>query len=238
MTKESKSDIAYRARKVTKVKTHAILATHSVSMDGYPFGSLIQYCFDYYGDVIILISRLAQHTRNILKDPKVSLTILDEQDYIQNSARVTLIGDATLVDNPSIAERYYRFFPESKNYHQTHDFDFYRINLKKIRFIGGFGDIHWVKKEDFSLLNPFDATTEKSAVDHMNDDHKTALAHYLTVNKIKINDKTPQMAGCDEEGFWVNIGYQCHYIEFNYPVKDTVSLREVLTEMAKMPLSA
>ncbi|MCF6766404.1 DUF2470 domain-containing protein [Thiotrichales bacterium 19S3-7] len=238
MLKETSSHIAYRARNVTKTKTHGILATQSVPMDGYPFGSLVQYCFDYYGDIIILISRLAQHTRNILKDPKVSLTILDEQDYIQNSPRVTLIGDATLVNSPSIAERYYRFFPEAKNYHQTHDFDFYRINLKKIRFIGGFGDIHWVKKEDFSLTNPFDSATEKSAIDHMNDDHKTALVHYLTVNKIRLNAKKPIMAGCDQEGFWITLGYQCHYIEYNYPVEDTRSLRKVLAEMAKTPLSA
>lgn len=51
---------------------HGVLSTHPVDTPGYPFGSIVPYCLDRRGYPEILISRIAQHTKNIQADPKLS----------------------------------------------------------------------------------------------------------------------------------------------------------------------
>ena len=94
-----------------------ILSTHSVEAQGYPFGSVTPYCFDRKGRPVILISRIAQHTKNILADPKVSLIVMERDvDDIQANGRVTYLGEAKQIspDNTDTMERYYRFFPDAR----------------------------------------------------------------------------------------------------------------------------
>ena len=48
------------------------------------------------------------------------------------------------------------------------------------RYIGGFGAIHWL--DDVALANPFaveNGEVERGMVEHMNDDHAAAIAHYV-----------------------------------------------------------
>lgn len=56
------------ARKLLLSEYQAILSTHSVDVSGYPFGSVVPYCLNKNGEPIILISSIAQHTKNILSD--------------------------------------------------------------------------------------------------------------------------------------------------------------------------
>jgi heme oxygenase (biliverdin-IX-beta and delta-forming) len=225
------------ARKLLLSEYQAILSTHSVDVEGYPFGSVVPYCLNKDGKPVILISAIAQHTKNILSDPKVSLIATEGgADDLQTVGRITYIANAKKVSDKDIdsMERYYSYFPQSRGYHQTHDFDFYQLDPVRIRFIGGFGQIYWVEKEDFILPNPFSFDEEKSMVDHMNKDHLVAIKHYCHSYDIQYSeDDVPVMVGIDSEGFNLRCGEHIHRINFNEPVKTAVEVRKVLVEMAR-----
>jgi len=228
---------AKEARKLLLSEYQAILSTHSVDVKGYPFGSVVPYCLNKAGKPIILISSIAQHTKNILSDPKVSLIATESgTDDLQTVGRITYIGNAEKLndnDNDSM-ERYYSYFPQSRGYHRTHDFYFYQIQAVRIRFIGGFGQIYWLEKEEFLLANPFSFEEEKSMIEHMNLDHAEAIKHYCDLYKIQYSvDETPVMVGIDSEGFNLRCGARIHRISFAKPVTTAVEVRKALVEMAK-----
>jgi len=138
-----------KAMELLRGATHGVLSTHSDALPGYPYGSLVPYVIDALGQPIILISRLAQHTRNIKANPRVSLTLsapLDESYDLQNIPRLCLLADAEpcAVDEPR--EDYLRCFPEARTYLQL-DFEFYRLVPFRIHLIAGFGQVQWLEPE-------------------------------------------------------------------------------------------
>ena len=177
MKNQSKAII--QARTLLRNQEKAVLSTHSVSKTGYPFGSVTTYMTDHQGHPIIYISHLAQHTRNIKENPKLSLLISEDNDNdINAGARLTLLGTVELVNNEEleeIADKFYLKFPESRAYQETHDFKFYRVKVEHVRYIGGFGQIHWLDLNDFLLPEPNWKENERPAIEHMNEDHEDAM---------------------------------------------------------------
>lgn len=177
----NKKDKAIKAaRTLLRSQEKALLSTHSFSKSGYPFGSVTTYMTDYQGHPIIYISHLAQHTKNIKQNPKISLLVSQDQndDDINAGARLTLLGRAEPLDDEESAvfsEKFYLKFPESIKYQDTHDFKFYRMRVEYIRYIGGFGQIYWLDERRFLLPKPLWLDHEKSAIVHMNKDHKDAM---------------------------------------------------------------
>jgi hypothetical protein len=87
-------------------------------MPGFPFGSVVPYCLDAQGWPLILISRIAQHTHNLQKDPKCSLLVGERGRRRAGRGAPDLPGrGAKLEDEAAIeaaAERYYRYFPDRR----------------------------------------------------------------------------------------------------------------------------
>ncbi len=146
------------ARELLLKEYRGVLSTHSKAMPGFPFGSVVPYCLDAEGYPLILISRIAQHTHNLGQDAKCSLLVGERgAEDVQAVGRLTLLAEARQLcdeaESDAAALRYYRFFPQSRDYHRTHDFDFWRLQPVRWRFIGGFGAIHWLDR--VALANPF-----------------------------------------------------------------------------------
>ena len=77
-------------------------------MPGFPFGSLVQYAFDDNGDLILYLAKIAQHTRNVAKDDKVSITVIeDEKTDIQQAGRVTILGHLRPYEDQKLAADIY-----------------------------------------------------------------------------------------------------------------------------------
>jgi putative heme iron utilization protein len=228
------SDNALTARRLLNHQSFGILSTHSIDVPGYPFGSIAPYTLNYDGEPIILISTIAQHTRNIKENNKVSLTVFDPHaDDPQAASRLTWIGDAESID-PSDADsrdRYVRYFPSAESYFQTHDFSFYRISLRRARFIGGFGEIYWIEPDALLARNPF-RETEKGIVDHMNQDHQKALIHYCKVLK-NVEAGVVTMTGIDSEGFDMLAGKRKLRIDFDSPISTPEDARKILVRLAR-----
>ena len=92
MSQEAKTkEVAARARKLAKEKLHGILATQSVAMPGFPFGFLVQYAFDDNGDLILYLAKISQHTRNVAKDDKVSIAVIEVSAPMGNAIPVNSV---------------------------------------------------------------------------------------------------------------------------------------------------
>ncbi len=143
---------ATEARRLLRSHRYGVLSTLSKKLNGFPFGSITPYLVDHDGSLLILISGLAEHTKNIQHDPRVSLITHNQSDpNIQMQGRVTVTGNAhRLPDQQQPISRYLRHFPEAANYLEMPDFAFYRIQPLAIRYIGGVGRIHWVRMEDYA----------------------------------------------------------------------------------------
>lgn len=139
------------ATALIKSKQDAVLSTLSVKLEGFPFGSVVPYCLNNAGWPVVLISTIAEHTKNIKADNHCSLTIVMDGKDVQANGRICLIGHMKVLhsEEKEIMERYYTQFPNSRSYDATHDFLFYQLAPVSIRYIGGFGQIHWFKPDDF-----------------------------------------------------------------------------------------
>lgn len=236
-------NLSLEARKFLRSTRSGILSTHSVRFEGYPFGSVAPFVLDHDCQPIVLISNLAEHTKNIDLNPKVSLLVFAGAEDLQANARLTLLGEAAKIDKASDADlraRYLRYLPQAASYFDMHDFSFYRIQIRQARYIGGFGKMSWLSDVDlFSGMIPSSATLatqEAAIVEHMNTDHAENLLNYCR-HFHNMNATTANMLGIDCDGFDVNASTgdtsTALRFDFEQPIHDAQSARMVLVAMAK-----
>lgn len=124
----------------------AVLATQSTQMPGYPYATAVPLVVDAAQRPLLLLSALAEHTRNLLADPRVSLAVTDDRatDGVQNAARMTVLGTCERFEpSPATVARYLRYQPLAEQYLQL-DFMFFRLHIERVRFIGGVGKMGWL----------------------------------------------------------------------------------------------
>lgn len=233
----SSNESAPLARALYARCTEGVLSTISLDVPGYPFGSITPYASDAQGRPVILISDIAQHTKNILADSRVSLTLAEGGEDAQAAGRVTILGDARPVPAEELdvaRARYERRYPQSRAYHAQHDFRFFRIEPVRVRYIGGFGRIHWISAEAFCRANPFAGRGEDGMAAHMNADHVEAMRDYCRLHGFALaEDEQPQIAGIDAEGFELRVGKRLLRIGFETPVETANEVRMALVALAK-----
>ncbi len=225
------------ARELARSHENGVLSTLSSEMDGWPFGSVAPYILDYEGNPVLLLSGLAQHTRNIKKDDRVSLLAWEqEKGDIQQAGRITLLGRAQEVEGTdTLRDRYLRYIPQAQQYFAIHDFRFYRLAVERVRFIGGFGDIHWVRGEDYRLnpesFDPSFAEAERGAVLHMNADHRDALIQYCRA--LGVEETEPRLLGIDPEGCDIQTRARRLRVRFESAARDAPSLRAAFIRLSQ-----
>ncbi|MDF9391039.1 MULTISPECIES: HugZ family protein [Methylococcus] len=230
-------EIGTEARALLNQAYDGVLSTHSADMPGYPFGSVMPYCLDRGGVPVIYIANIAQHTRNIQANPKVSLIVLDRSvGDVQTNGRLTLLADAQPVqeDEVDAAERYFSFFPDARRFHNTHSFAFYRLLPVRLRYIGGFGRIHWLSPDRVLRPNPFRAEEERAMLEHMNADHRQAMRRYCEAAGVSLEAGCePSMVGIDGEGFHLRVGTRVARFPFPAPVSTPAEVRAALVAMVR-----
>jgi hypothetical protein len=122
--------------------------------------------------------------------------------------------------------------PNAEQYFGMHDFLFYRIEPTAIRYIGGFGKIHWVEPASYSAPASQLAELEDGILQHMNADHADALRDYCRRFHGQAAHKA-EMIGIDCDGFDVRADGQTLRFEFAEPVLDADAARAALVKLAK-----
>lgn len=221
------------ARRFVRGQQSGVLSTISRRVEGFPFGSVAPFILDQTGCPIILISTLAEHTRNIDADPRVSLIVQPYSPDMQIAGRVTVLGSAQrLADKSELGPRYLRFHPQAEDYFGMHDFSFYRIEPVRIRYIGGFGKIHWVEPEQYLLPEPALAGQETDILNHMNADHADNLRTYCR-HVHGIETSQAEMIGIDPDGFDLRSEEVVLRFHFADPVMDAQQARQALVTLAQ-----
>lgn len=222
---------AREARRYLRTAEFGILATLSRRFPGYPFGSIAPFVLDHAAQPIILISRLAEHRKNIEGDHRVSLLVHDAAGDVQASARVTLIGDASKIAEPTgPRDRYLRYVPAASQMLGLGDFDFFRITPMAVRFIAGFGAIHWLSSSDFRPPASLEEI-ESEVLTHMNVHHARALRDYCR-HYHDITARNAEMIGIDCDGFDVRADGMRLRFQFESPVANATQARTALASMA------
>lgn len=222
------------ARQLLRAHRYGVLSTLSKKFSGHPFGSIMPYLVDHDGSLLIFISTLAEHTKNILADPRVSLiTHSQDNPHIQAQGRVTVVGTAERIeDKENTGRRYLRYFPEAQTYFAMHDFSFYRIAPQAIRYIGGFGNVHWVSAEEHSVAPYPLIEQEDGVIAHMNADHQDSLRNYCR-RFHHYEAAQAEMLGIDCDGFDVRADEMVLRFDFAEPVLDSRHAREALVKMSR-----
>src|SRR5262245_7139865 len=228
------------AKKLLREGRSGALAT-LMAGTGDPYCSLVNVATAADGAPLLLISRLAVHTKNILADSRVSL-MLDERkagDPLQG-ARIMLMGTAAVSDDKDVRRRYLDRQPEAEMFAGFGDFAFYRIALAGAHLVAGFGRIVDLEPDD--VLTPVDDATELTAAEpailaHMNADHADTCRLYAT-KLLGAPEGAWRCVGCDPEGLELQLERMALRLPFRQRVRAPGPRRSVLKELADKALAA
>ena len=208
---------------------------------GAPLASRVGVATDIDGAPLILISMLSAHTGALLADPRCSLLLGEpgKGDPLAHP-RIGLACRALRLERGSAdhvraERRYLNRNPKAKLYAGLGDFSFFRLEPERAGLNGGFGKAYLLDRDDFITGGPVVAELaagEQSALDHMNTDHRDAIAIYA------------RHFGRAEGDGWIATGFDADGMDlaasdavcrvfFPWPLAAARELRTVLVEMAK-----
>jgi hypothetical protein len=225
------------AKSLLRRRRQGALAT-LMAGSGDPYCSLVNVASHPDGSPILLISRLAVHTGNILADSRVSL-MLDERaagDPLEG-ARIMLAGRAEQVSQDDTAmarRRYLNAHPSAQAFADFKDFSFFRIHLSGAHLVAGFGRIVDLRPDQF-LTDLSDAAAllaaEQGAIEHMNADHHETMNLYAT-KLLGASAADWRCTGIDPEGIDMQADAMTLRLEFPERVTAPGELRQMLVRLA------
>ena len=227
-------DASALAQSLLRTTRAGALATLEAATDG-PFASLVSVATDMDGSPLLLVSRLAGHTTNLDRDPRASLLLAagGKGDPLAHP-RLTLIGRVVVTDEERARRRFLARHPKAALYADFPDFTFRRLVVEAGHLNGGFARAAQLSpaevRTDLSGAEPLVAA-EQGAVEHMNADHREALALYATV----IASARPgewRTTGVDPDGMDLAAGDLTARLTFPERVGDAAALRRVLVRLA------
>ena len=204
---------------------------------GAPYASLVLLAVDHGAAPLLLLSDLADHTKNLQADPVCSLMIDGTQglDNPLTGARATLQGGIALCSEEGALARFVNRHPSAAMYAGFGDFNLYRMTVERAHLVAGFGRIHWVSAEEVFEDPPGGYTLsgqEQGVVDHMNEDHADAVGLYA--NRIlDLPGVGWRLTGVDREGADLRRDGTCARLPFENPVADAESARMELVRLVK-----
>ena len=146
-------DPARLARRLLRAAESASLATIERDAGG-PYASLVLVAADEDGSPILLLSDLAEHSRNLAADDRASLMVDGTAGFEDRltGPRLTVLGRAIASDAPRHRARFLARHPSAAQYADFGDFHFYRVAVERAHLVAGFGRIHGIAADD--LLCP------------------------------------------------------------------------------------
>ncbi len=195
-----------------------VLSTISKENKNYPFGSFVTFASFINRSPVFYLSDIAQHTKNLNYKSHGCLTIVSLSKKIkdkQNNARLSLMGDLVKIkenETKNLKEKFYSLRPESKSYENFHGFNFYKLIVNKVRWIGGFGKIGWLNIDNWKDNNIQWSSKENDIIDHMNSDHSNTISAALNcVHSIK--DNSAKILQLTIDGYYAISNLKLYFIQ-------------------------
>lgn len=227
--------LRFAVRKLIRQAGRAALAT-VLSGEHRPYVSLVTVATDMDGSPILLLSRLADHTRNIDADDRVSLLFDGTDGYAnpQQGPRVSLLGRVVASTDERLRRRFLARQPAAALYAGFGDFTFYRLAPERAHWVGGFARAHWLSD---GLICPAEvahafAAAEADILAHMNDRHGDTLT--LMANRLlKRRGKGWRMVAVDPDGCDLAHGDTVLRLAFDAPLASVEAVRATLVDVAE-----
>ncbi len=218
-----------------------VLSTHAAELDGHPYGSLVIYGV-HDGDPVLLISALAEHTKNLEASPRCSLLVHERgPENPLALARATFVAEAERTEGDereAVAASFLERHRDARYYADFTDFAYWRLRVSGVRYIGGFGRMSWVEPEAWSAAtaDPL-MSAAKGIIDHMNDDHADALRLYSEAFSRSGPVPEAVMTEVDRYGFEMSVttaqGPRPVRIAFDEPVETAGEVRAAMVAMVQ-----
>ena len=175
---------AEEARTIAASTNTATLA--SLTASGDPWASFVTYGLlesgPLAGSPVLCVSHLAEHGRNLARDPRASLSVVApgaEADPLA-SPRITLAG---VVEQPTgdvldaARDAHVAAVPAAKYYVEFSDFTGWVLRVQRVRWVGGYGRMDSASAADYAAATPDPLlAVAAGAIEHLNADHATGLA--------------------------------------------------------------
>lgn len=209
--------------------------------DGTPYGSFVELLPRDDGSIVLLLSSLAEHTRNASVDPRVSVVVGDayRSPYPQMSARVTLLGTLQRLERTdALRSEYLAIHPRAAAWIDFNDFAFFGLTPSRLRFIAGFGRMNWPAADDYLQSQPdMMAASADGVISHMNDDHRHNLVDMVRAFAQQSAASDAVMIGLDHLGFDVVAitDDQPHEVRipFDEPLQHPREVRKAMVALAQ-----
>ena len=227
------------ARRLIRATDRATLATALAREEGagWPYASLVLVACRPDGSPLLLLSDLADHSKNIAADPRVSLLFDGTAGFDDplSGPRVTLLGRASETPDAADRARFLARHPGAALYAGFKDFRLYRVEATRGHLVAGFGRIHWLEASDIlydaGAAGPL-AALEADIVTHMNRDHAAAIALYAE-RLLGLDGAGWMMTGIDPEGIDLRTGGRLARLNFARPIADAEAARAELVRLAR-----
>jgi heme iron utilization protein len=233
----SDDDLPLLARQLIRGAPQATLAT-ILPANGGPYASLVLTACDSDGSPLMLLSGLAEHTRNIAVDPRVSLLLDGTAGYEDplTGPRLSVVGTATVTPVQRHRDRFLARHPQARAYADFGDFRFYRVTVERAHLVAGFGRIRWLDASDFlaGAGSGDDApliAAEAGIVAHMNGDHADTLDLYASA-LLGQTGSGWLMTGVDRDGIDLRRRERTARLAFAAPVHTPEEVRAELVRLA------
>lgn len=233
MTDDDRSRIDVAARHLLRSAPFGSLATVMRESDGAPYASLVAAATDHDGAPILLLSDLADHSKNLRNDDRISLLLTGGKTHEDPFAgeRLSLMGRLVRSDAPSLRQRYLARHHQASGYAEFADFGFYHMAVDRGHLVAGFGRIHWIEGDNLRIEPSGQlVAAEMDIVAHMNDDHADAVQLYAT-ELLGLDEGEWRMTGVDDEGVDLRFRDQVARLPFSRRVEDSTDVRKELVKL-------
>jgi putative heme iron utilization protein len=223
---------AFEARCLVRGAASATLATQAA---GQPFASLVTPATTGDLSVLLLLSSLSEHTRQLRAEPRCALLFQGRaaEANPQTAPRVTLTGLAAPVPEaevPALKARFLAKHPYAALYADFGDFALWRITPAAAQLVGGFARALRLRGADL-LPDPAAvaalAAAERDILGHVNTDHAGALAA-IGAGLAGGGPAPWRMVALDPDGADLALGEQVLRLNFSAPVADPAGVRAEL----------
>lgn len=230
-------NLAFTARCLIRAASVATLATQA---GGQPFASLVTPAAAEDGAPLLLLSELAEHTRQLRAEPRCALLFTGPPETAnpQTAPRVTLTGLAAAVpaaDVPALKARWLAHHPYAAAYADFGDFALWRVRPGGALLVGGFARAHRLRAAEL-VADPAAvaaiATAAGDILAHVNADHADALAAIAT-GLLGAPPGPWRMVAVDPDGADLAAGETVRRLAFAAPASGPAAVRAALVQAAR-----
>ena len=214
----------------------------SLSSDGGPWASLVTYGL-LGGDPVLCVSHMAEHGRNLARDPRASVSIVapDASSDPLANARITLAGTVRRPEGEQLAaarEAHLAAVPAAKYYIDYSDFSVWVLRVHRVRWVGGYGRMDSADAAQYLHAEPDPVVPgAQFAVEHLNADHAEALLAMAQALGGYPDATAATCQGADRYGLDLQVhtprGVANTRVGYRQPINDPAELRSATVELAR-----